>query len=372
MSSTGVIATAAALVACLVQAASLEKERLEMRERLEEERAALDSLEMQKTDVLTLLDSMERLARHSAERLFTLKAELDALAEQTALVEAMHASAQAELESQEGRLAPRLVGLYRLTRQGQAGVLFTAEDFAGLVRRARAVRAIVEKDMGLLAQAQAAAEHQRSTARLLARVRSATKLRLSILEREELLANERRERFHKVLAAVQAESLHSGRIVQQLEQADKQLALKLAQLKGAAGSGFATLKGRLPYPARGIVEVGFGKVLNPKFNTVTVQKGLDIRAAAATPAVSVAAGTVAYAGWLKGYGNLIIIDHGGGYHSLLAHLARVNVEVEKEVEQGQKVGEVGDTGSLKGAYLYFEIRFRGQAIDPAPWLSALD
>jgi septal ring factor EnvC (AmiA/AmiB activator) len=108
----------------------------------------------------------------------------------------------------------------------------------------------------------------------------------------------------------------------------------------------------------------------PRFNTVTVQKGIDIRASLGTEIVSVAPGTVVFAGWLKGYGNLVIVDHGDAYHSLYAHLDRLDVEVGMVVEQEEAIGLVGDTGSLKGAYLYFEIRKGGQAIDPLPWLEA--
>jgi septal ring factor EnvC (AmiA/AmiB activator) len=118
-----------------------------------------------------------------------------------------------------------------------------------------------------------------------------------------------------------------------------------------------------------VVEVGFGKVVNPLFNTVTVQKGLDIRAPEGAPVRAVAAGTVVYAGWLRGYGNLLILDHGGGYHSLMAHLATLGPAPGAEVQAGEEVGTVGDTGSLKGAYLYFEIRKSGQAVDPGPWLA---
>jgi septal ring factor EnvC (AmiA/AmiB activator) len=115
--------------------------------------------------------------------------------------------------------------------------------------------------------------------------------------------------------------------------------------------------------------VGFGKVVNPRFNTVTVQKGLDIRAPEGAPVTAVAPGKVVYAGWLRGYGNLLVLDHGGGYHSLVAHLAELGKAVGDGVQRGELLGTVGDTGSLKGAYLYFELRKRGQAVDPAPWLA---
>jgi septal ring factor EnvC (AmiA/AmiB activator) len=157
-------------------------------------------------------------------------------------------------------------------------------------------------------------------------------------------------------------------MVRELEQADSDLTHVLQDMhEGPATSGFGALKGKLSLPVPGTIEVGFGRVINPRFNTVTVQKGVDIRAAAGTPVKAVAEGTVAYAGWLRGYGNLLIVDHGGGYHTLVAHLSEVGPQVGAHVTGGEVVGEVGDTGSLKGAYLYFELRRGGQAVDPATW-----
>jgi septal ring factor EnvC (AmiA/AmiB activator) len=117
------------------------------------------------------------------------------------------------------------------------------------------------------------------------------------------------------------------------------------------------------------VAVGFGKVLNPKFNTVTVQNGLDIEASPGAPVRAVAPGRVVHAGWFKGYGNLVIVDHGEGYHSLVAHLGSMRTAMGEDVEAGTVLGTVGDSGSLKGPYLYFELREKGRPVDPLPWLA---
>jgi septal ring factor EnvC (AmiA/AmiB activator) len=135
-------------------------------------------------------------------------------------------------------------------------------------------------------------------------------------------------------------------------------------------AGFGALRGKLPLPAAGHVEVAFGKLVHPKFNTVTVQKGLDIRAPAGAPVKALAPATVAWTGWLGGYGNLVVLDHGGGYHTIYAHLAEMLRPVGARVFPGEVVATVGDTGSLKGAYLYFEVRRRGLAVDPMPWVGA--
>lgn len=109
-------------------------------------------------------------------------------------------------------------------------------------------------------------------------------------------------------------------------------------------------------------------MLNPRFNTVTVQNGLDIGAAAGAPVRAIAPGRVVHAGWFKGYGNLIIVDHGEGYHSLVAHLGTMQTAMGEDVAAGAVLGTVGDSGSLKGTYLYFEIREHGRPVDPRPWL----
>jgi septal ring factor EnvC (AmiA/AmiB activator) len=80
------------------------------------------------------------------------------------------------------------------------------------------------------------------------------------------------------------------------------------------------------------------------------------------------AGHVVFTGWFKGYGNLIILDHGGDYYTLYAHVAEILVKEGDDVRQGQRIGTVGDTGSLAGPRLYFEVRHGGKPQDPSDWL----
>jgi septal ring factor EnvC (AmiA/AmiB activator) len=77
---------------------------------------------------------------------------------------------------------------------------------------------------------------------------------------------------------------------------------------------------------------------------------------------------VIYADWFKGYGHLIILDHGGGYFTLYAHASEIQARLGDSVSRGQVIGKVGDTGSLEGAQLYFELRHKGKPQDPLAWL----
>jgi septal ring factor EnvC (AmiA/AmiB activator) len=95
---------------------------------------------------------------------------------------------------------------------------------------------------------------------------------------------------------------------------------------------------------------------------------VDIEAAVGRDVTAVHAGHVVYTGWFKGYGNLIIVDHGNEYYTLYAHIAEIEAKEGEDVRQGQRIGTVGDTGSLAGPRLYFEVRYQGRPLDPEQWL----
>ncbi len=135
-----------------------------------------------------------------------------------------------------------------------------------------------------------------------------------------------------------------------------------------SASGFGGLRGKLPFPVRGRILSTFGKNENPKFNTFTVQKGIEIEASLGAGIRAVHDGRVLYSDWFKGYGKILIIDHGEGYYTLSGHASALLKAVGEEVRTGDVVALVGDTGSLKGPCLYFEIRQRGRPLDPMEWL----
>ena len=128
-------------------------------------------------------------------------------------------------------------------------------------------------------------------------------------------------------------------------------------------------KGRLPWPLEGRVITAFGFEQHPEFRTVVMNKGVEISPAKDKSLIlSVHAGKVVFADYFEGYGNLLIIDHGMTYYTLYGHCSEFLAAVGDMVRTGQPVAVVGDTGSLKGECLYFEVRYRTKALDPLQWL----
>jgi septal ring factor EnvC (AmiA/AmiB activator) len=131
--------------------------------------------------------------------------------------------------------------------------------------------------------------------------------------------------------------------------------------------GFGSQKGRLAIPVKGEIVDRFGRHKHPDFNSYTVSNGISIVSPLGTEIHAVYDGQVIYADYFKGYGNMIIVDHGGGFFSLYAHAAKISKRVGANVARNDILASVGDVDSPRGSMLYFEIRYQGKPIDPAPW-----
>jgi septal ring factor EnvC (AmiA/AmiB activator) len=142
----------------------------------------------------------------------------------------------------------------------------------------------------------------------------------------------------------------------------------LPELPAVPDRGFASQKGRMPLPVHGNLLESYGKHKHPEFNSYTFSKGLTISAGQGSEIKSVYEGSVIFADYFKGYGNMIIVDHGGGYMSLYAHASRITKKVGAEVARHETIALVGDVDSTKGSVLYFEIRHQGKPVDPAGWV----
>lgn len=121
-------------------------------------------------------------------------------------------------------------------------------------------------------------------------------------------------------------------------------------------------KGNLPWPARGAVIRLYGSVVDPKYKTTTKSPGIEIATTRGTPVVAVDSGRVSYADHFMGYGAMVIIDHGGRYHTVYSKLADITTSVGAMVRRGASIATAGDT-------LHFEFRIGARSVDPLDWLA---
>ena len=341
----------------------------EAKKLLADERTKLNAIVDKQQSLLDALDGA-RSAAHDSESA-ARDAEAAEKKSRVALVQATADAdaAEAALEARITALRPRLAARYRLTHGGSAALLLNSASLADLLWRRRTLTRVLGADLELLR----AAKNER--ARLLAAQQAKTSAERDLAQRREAMvakaldARHKRDELDALVKALAAQRDAKEKLVQELAEAASHLD-ELAASPGvfAPKLAFEKLKGHLPMPATGRVEVGFGRVVDPQFGTVLVQKGVDLRAEQGEIVHAVAAGRVVHAAALRGYGNLVIVDQGQGYFTLYAHLQTIEHAVGDVLNPGDRIGAVGDTGSLKGAYLYFEIRHHGTPLNPAEWL----
>lgn len=346
-----------------------------LRELIEERRDRLARYEREERGLLDALDAIERTAELLARDV--TRASARALSAQAALLEA---EAEAEdvatrLAEIERAMARRARSLYRAGQLGMLPVLFAADGMQDFLARVQLLRRLLDQDAELLA---------RHRAESLALIASREKAAGAAQEREtareafqarsgELAAE--RERKRRLVSALRGSRARERSALAELETASRALEETVASLPDAAGAGrapggpdFASLQGRLPYPVHAQIARDFGRVVDSEYQTETFRKGVDFDAPLGTPVRSVAAGRVRYAGRFRGYGNTVILDHGSDYFTVSAHLSRIDVELGAEVAARAGIGAVGDSGSLSGAHLYFEVRHGAEPLDPERWL----
>jgi septal ring factor EnvC (AmiA/AmiB activator) len=182
-----------------------------------------------------------------------------------------------------------------------------------------------------------------------------------------------RQQKARMLAVLQLRGSQSEKQLAELEEKARRLerlidVLSRQQSGKAPPADIRSVQGALSWPVAGKVLEAFGRQRDPKFDTVTFNNGWRIAADPGTEVHAVFSGTVLFSQWFKGYGNLIIVDHGNRVVSLYGNLKSPSVAPGDRVGAGQTIARVGESEEAQLGYLYFEIRQENRPEDPQKWL----
>jgi septal ring factor EnvC (AmiA/AmiB activator) len=388
------LVTLVALAGLLVPAPGAAQDSLEAKRReleaiqrqARENREAARQLRGKETQALGQLRQTDRALRSTRGRLQTLSRRRRNLGQQLDLT---RHDLQLSIQSLGGareRLRRRLRSIYKFGPARELEVLLSQQSFAQLLARWDFLLMVAEQDRQLVEEVRERKERvELLETRLQGHLSQIERTTRQTTSENQRLARLREQRAGQVQSiqtqrqnyeAAAAELERSARALQQLLVRLEQQRKSRDVQRRAEGrpespySGeFAKGQGALDWPVRGQVVGRFGPETHPRFGTTINNNGLDIAAALGTPVHAVAKGSVEYTSEdFASYGPIVILNHGDGYFTLYAHLSDILVNVGQQVTAGQIVGRVGDTGSLKGPVLHFEVRKGGTALDPADWL----
>ena len=293
-------------------------------------------------------------------------------------------AAKKTLQLHDTLLRRRLVDVYEHGDLGYASVLLASRSFSDFVERWEDLRLLIAANQRAV-RARRAAESKVSGAQanLVAtqvalqtqaqeQQRAQNQLDTLAQERRNLVAVADAQRRNVASQVAQIEDL-SATEEAQLEalivERQREIEAEREAARRAAGIvGSESAPGQLAWPVSGTITSPFGMRPNPFGGGLEFHQGLDIAAPMGTTVTAAASGTVISAGWYGGYGNYILIDHGGGMSTGYGHLSQIFVSNGQQVQKGQAIGAVGSTGMSTGPHLHFEVRIGGKPTDPAAYL----
>jgi len=272
----------------------------------------------------------------------------------------------------------RLRTIYKRARPVSQTLIWAGASPLDLTSRAGLARRILGADRSLANELERRTEHLEKKSRNLGtNVAELSWLAEAKSEQERAYRQQLRER-EKLVKIIKSEKKLSLQAIAELEQRAAEIRRVLGELEKkdvtlptetSIGSGrFESLRGRLPWPVRGRVVSAFGEDKHPLLGTRIENSGIEIETEAGTGIAAVAEGTVIYLSRLRGYGNLLILDHGNDYYTLYARLSEISVWPGAEVRRLQKVGVAGEGEVGSSPCLHFEIRRGKQPLDPLEWL----
>lgn len=396
--------TALALLTCLLcslahagnaKSAAPKEDLAAVRKQIEALQQSLEAAEGSRAEVTDALRDSEQAISATQRRLHQLDGERRRINRRLAALSEESETTQTRIEAQRERIATLLRRQYLRGDDDALRLMLKGSDPADLQRDLMAYRRILEArqheidrleaELQRLAEVRADIDEQRTE--LLA-VQTEERTQARKLEKEKAQHAQSLVRLAKDIDArrKQIETLKRDerRLTQLLE---RLAALKPPAPKAPARAkppgatpapianetlpergfqgDFAALKGRLRLPVRGEVVNRFG---SPRADTGLAWKGLLIRADQGAPVLAVAPGRVAYADWLRGFGNLLILDHGDGFMSLYGYNESLLKQAGETVASGDAVAKVGSSGGSEGTALYFELRRAGTPLDPLAWV----
>lgn len=340
------------------------RQRMErMQTRKEQARRKAESASAELSEVMGSLNELQAQANNLQKKSDALQGKIN--------------DNQAKLEKKQQEMQERML-IYRkrlrdIYINGQINyldVLLGAKDFSDFSSRMYLLQKIISRDLELLEKLKQDAAEINSRKEQLAAEMKEIKATQTELEAKKAKVNKLREQRAYMLYKAQEEEQSSQEEYERLLAISENIASMLRNMENAGGGAPAGQggTGQFMWPCNGPITSYYGWRTHPIFGTTKYHSGMDIAVDSGTPIHAADSGTIVYSGWLGGYGNCVMIDHGGGLVTLYAHNSALNVGEGQYVSKGTVVAYAGSTGYSTGPHCHFEVRLHGELTEPLNYL----
>jgi len=335
-----------------------------------------EKLEKVKSRERSILSDIEKANREISQ----VEAELRKYRKKFATTESKISQVEAEISLTRSNIEKRKEWIKRklraMQKYGHSGdmvmLLSSTDDISQLMRRWKYLHYLTTYEHEVLNTYEDNLKDLHEKEKQLMVLKAELKKNQEKVKQEEKALVEKKKEKEMLLASVRKEEASYARMLKELKESSKRILeiirKETEQIDTYHAKGFSVLKGRLPWPVDGKVAIRYGSQKDHQFNTPIFRSGIFIKTDNDLITKAVHSGKVVFAEWFKGYGQLVIVNHGDGYHTLYGSLSEIFSKVGDIINIGQTIGRVGNSGILNVPGLYFEVRYKGKALDPLQWL----
>lgn len=357
-----------------VTAATPQKELTKIQKKLKKGERKVKAAIKKEKSILTELEKINRTLkkkqgelRYYTKRLLLIRVKIKRIKKEIIIL-------NNKLEKRKKYLKGRLKVLYKQQPGERALILISAKDYQDLIRRSKYISSIAHYDNKLIKTYSEGIKKLSSKKREVEALQKKAEVDKNNVQKKTKELRAARRKKNNLFVSIRSKRSYYEKMVKELKGSSKKLRAMIKRLEKmkhvplVSGKGFRALKGHLPWPVNGKVIIPYGKYNHPKFNIAVFKNGVEIKAKSGAIARAISEGRVVYADWFKGYGQLLIINHGGAYHSLYGYLAEIFHKTGAIIKNGTIIGKIGESGLLDVPTLYFEIRYKGKPLNPIKWL----
>lgn len=348
----------------------LEDQLADLQRQAEEQQAKTNEASAKVESVSEILRQIQEELRVATAEYKEVKGQLDSVEDKISDNTELLQKTEADLKVKNKKLQQRVRDIYINGQISYVDVLFGAKDFADLMTRMDVLKRIIKHDYDLIMKVREEKATVENTRAQLEKDKAEAEVLVTDAQAKKAKVEDKESEQQVLLDQAIYDRDTSERMYEEIMAASQEVAnmIRRSHMSSAGYSGAPAGAGGMIWPISGPITSEFGWRTHPIFGTARFHSGLDIGGDYGMPIYAAASGTVIYAGWISGYGNAVIIDHGGGVTTLYGHNDSLNVSEGENVAQGQVIAMCGSTGNSTGPHCHFEVRENGEPVSPYGYL----
>ncbi len=347
------------------------EERLQiLRERLKNQKEKISQLKGEESGILRNIRELDKEIDLNRELIGELCRMKEITSEEIKNIGLLIEELDYRLNEKRNILKKRIKEIYIHGPLHPIAVVLLSYSFSDALKRMKYLSLIADQDRRVLTEVMQLDDRLKlKKSQIEGKLSVLEKIYVEVEKQEKELKKDKKEKS-EYLTKIETERKKTIKMSKEMKQAMKDLEELIKTLStNEMGEGCAYFeKKQLILPVDGLITGYFGRKRHERYGTVTLNKGIDIKAKWGEDIKAVAPGRVVFSDNFLGYGKIVLIDHGGGYISLYSHLSTTTVENGDHVGEGSVIGKVGQTGSAKEPMLHFEVRESGKAVNPMNYI----